>query len=167
MIRRSNCTPFAFDVSTKLSSLRIVQAIHRVRKRSAQAARDLLNTLIHSRLLPITITGDDTNEADRNRLEKACVTFVLFAVDEADIQPSLEQLQAFLDTITQELAVNLSARAVHAMQTLIWKASGHADLSTAPAWLQVLRHPAFNSAGQVNKATIGRYGMLWIGFFDC
>lgn len=140
----------------KLTVSSIIQAIHRTKKWDNQIACDLIAALVQNRLLPDLRTSGDVKESDRDRLEKACVTYVLFAVGSAEVVPAAEALQALLHSMSQDAHITLSAKAVHAMQTLIWKASGSDDPLATDAWLQVLRHPAFDAAGQSNKAKIGR-----------
>lgn len=135
-----------------------MQAIHRTKKRSVQVACDVLSTFIRNRLLPAVSVDDDVKKANQTRLEKACITFVLFAVNiTEDVSKTASTVQLLLDSITTNGSSILSAKAVHAMQTLIWKASGSSHRSTTGVWLQLLRHPAFEGGGQVNKAKIGRY----------
>ena len=142
-----------------LTLFSVLQAIHRTKKRSIQIACDALLSLIGDRLIPLFHDAECANEQDRDRLEKACVTFVLFAVKASDeaVSPPPDMLQTLLDTISHRVRGILSAKAVHAMQTLIWKASSSSQPPTTEAWLQLLRHPAFDGAGLVNKARIGRY----------
>lgn len=142
---------------TDLLSCSVSQAIHRVRKHSAQIACEALAAFIRDRLIPIFAAGGNVSDDDQIRLEKACVTFVLFSVNSKEdlVAAAIGSLQYLLDRLTQTIGNLLSAQAVHAMQTLIWKACG-SDMSTTDAWLQLLRHPAFDGAGQANKARIGR-----------
>lgn len=139
-----------------------MQAIHRTKKQDVRVACDALGTFIRERLLPALAGGDEANENDRARLEQACVTFGLFTVDSPSdvVPPGTDPLQALLDDLSRVSIDTLSAKAVHAMQTLMWKATGSSDSSGTDKWLALLRHPALDGAGQANKARIGRYGRL-------
>lgn len=141
----------------KLMPPSVIQAIHRTKKHSVQIACDVLGSLIRDRLIPVFAVGSNASEDDQARLERACVTFVLFSVNATeDVVPSaIASLQVMFDSIVQNSGSLLSAKVVHAMQTLIWKTCG-SNPSTTDAWLQLLRHPAFDGAGQANKARIGR-----------
>lgn len=137
----------------------VLQAIHRTRKRNVWIACDAILFLIKDRLIPLFHDADYANEPDRERFEKACVTFVLFAVNDSNdmATAAIDMLHSLLETISHRAGGILSAKAVHAMQALIWKASGSSHPPTTEAWLQVLRHSAFDGAGLINKARIGRY----------
>ena len=156
--RRSRCASSIGLTAAKLTTLSILQAIHRVKAYSVQTACDALFALIRSRLLPRLTSGEEPIEADCEHLEKACVTFVLFSFEGAKAGSSpVQKLTDLLDLIAHEKSGILSAKAVHAMQTLIWKTSESGGALQVDGWLQLLRHAAFEAAGQTNKSIIGRY----------
>lgn len=134
----------------------IMQAIHRTKKSSFSVAQDTLRALICDRLIPIITLGE---EADLARLEQSCVTFILLAVNAPGnaLSSAPQSVCNMLDVIAQNAGSSLSPKAIHAMQTLIWKASRSSDALTTAVWLQLLRHSAFDGAGSANKARIGRY----------
>lgn len=148
------------DVLVELMISSIMQAIHRAKKQCVQVACDVLDTFIRERLLPALVDGDLANDGDRVRLEQACVTCVLFTVDAPSevVASGADVLQALLDDLSRGSSDTLSAKAVHAMQTLMWKAAGSSHSSITDKWLELLRHPALDGAGKANKAKIGRYG---------
>ena len=134
-----------------------MQAVHRTRKVSADAACDALRQFLTNRLL--YDLPQDTNEADLDldRIEKACVTYIHFVSShtEAD-HASIHELEDALNTVAERIGKPISPKATHAAQTLIWKAAGASDSETADRWCGLLRHPVFDGAGQINKARIGR-----------
>ena len=143
--------------SRRLISCSIVQTIHRTKRYSVQIACDVLGALIRDRLIPVFAAGVNVKEADQVRLERACVTFVLLTVSATDdtVHSAIESLQVLLDNLMRDARSLLTTKAVHAMQTLMWKTCG-SNAANADAWLQLLRHPALDGAGQANKARIGR-----------
>lgn len=139
-----------------------MQSIHRVRKASVETACNALGELITVRLLPDMSAVQQTENSLPNWVEKTCVTYTLFATSdpEAARKFALSGLENALNAIAQHSNTTFSSKATHAAQTLIWKAAGAADTDTADRWCALLRHPLFDSAGQANKARIGRYGLL-------
>ena len=90
-------------------------------------------------------------------VETACVTMTLFVSTDKDTDgDDVDQLDQTFDSIVQLGGNALSAKATHATQTLIWKASGMCNANLADKWCVLLRHPLFDNAGQINKARIGR-----------
>ena len=134
----------------------VMKSIHRVRKVSLSVACHALGEFITERLLP-NLTEE--NDAISTWIEKSCVTYTLFVTsDSQDTQNlSVQWLQGTYDAIAQALNGPLPPRATHATQALIWKAAGVNYTELADKLHELLRHPLFNSAGQVNKAKISRY----------
>lgn len=137
-----------------------MQAIHRVRRVDTKTACDALRRIIVDRLVPYLADSDHDKEADSARvwIEKAIVTYVQFtATDLSSIPTALIDMRDLLNEILASSNADLSPRATHAAQTLMWKASNTADAQTEEEWCNLLRHPIFENAGQINKARIGRY----------
>lgn len=132
----------------------VMRAIHRVKKASLVVACRTLEEFITERLLP-DLTIDEQCEATvLTWLEKSCVTYVLFATSnsqEAE-KDTNHWLQNIFAAIAQTMDGPFSPKAAHAIQALIWKAVDGGQ----PELCDLLRHSLFNSAGQVNKAKIGR-----------
>jgi hypothetical protein len=131
-----------------------MQAVHHVQKVSSDVACQALHQLIVQRLLP------DINEAvDDNTkqwLEKACVTCTLFATGDRSFNGIISRLGGTFDAIVQRTGKPLSPKATHAVQTLIWKTIDGSEAEVAESWCGLLKHDIFASAGQINKARIGR-----------
>ncbi|KAH9827645.1 Meiosis protein SPO22/ZIP4 like [Teratosphaeria destructans] len=139
----------------------IMQTIHKAKSCSAEIALQALQQLISMRLA-CDISPDLGEDSGRERMEKAFVTYVMFATSPSEMPEGarIESLQAVLDDTSRQTKAALSVKATHAAQTLIWKAAGVADAVLADEWCKLLRHPIFESAGQANKAKIGRKAML-------
>jgi hypothetical protein len=131
-----------------------MQAVHHVHKVSGDVACQALHQLIVQRLLP------DINEAADDNinqwLEKACVTCTLFATGNGSFSGIIPRLRGTFDAIVQRMGKPLSPKATHAMQTLIWKTINGSEAEVAESWCVLLKHDIFASAGQINKARIGR-----------
>jgi hypothetical protein len=136
-----------------------MKCINRVRKTSLWAACNALRTLITTRLLPDLVIDGTPDATMLIWLEKSCVTYTLYVTNDAQEvhEVAVDWLRTVYDAITQVLNGPLPARATHAMQALMWSAAGGNHPKIAETWLQMLRHPLFDSAGQTNKAKIGRY----------
>lgn len=149
-------------VLTNKSFKIIMQAIHKTRRRHVGCAIAALKELIIDRLVPDANASQDDNDPAQERLERASVTYTLFASDQSE-QPASALIASFavmFDTLSRH-NLAFTAKATHAAQTLIWKATGAADdEEVASAWCRLLRHPIFDSAGQLNKARIGRKAMV-------
>lgn len=141
-----------------------MRAIHRVRKISAEVACDALGELIESRLLPDVSAASGSRDGLQDWIEKACVTYTHFAasISDAAYDHIIDRLGSVFDAVAKQSGTTFSPRATHAIQALIWKAVGIAEHGNAEAWCSLLRHSLFDSAGQVNKARIGRYGVCRI-----
>jgi len=126
-------------------------------RRAVELACNALTMLIRTRILPECTDSTNATPADYDRLEKACVTLTLFATSAQQPLKSalMAQLRDLLEDVHRNTGNPLSAKAVHAMQTLIWKTANGPD-PCSEAWLSLLRRPIFDGAGQVNKARIGR-----------
>ncbi|KAF2768602.1 SPO22-domain-containing protein [Teratosphaeria nubilosa] len=148
-------------VMTSKSFKSIMQTIHKARSCSAEVALQALQQLISMRLA-CDVSPDLGEDAGRERMEKAFVTYVMFATSSSEIPEAarVEGLQAVLDDTARQTKAALSVKATHAAQTLIWKAAGVAGAVLADEWCKLLRHAIFESAGQTNKAKIGRKAML-------
>ena len=135
-----------------------MQTLHVARRVSVEAACFALSELITARLLDDLPNDEDTESSLPIYIEKACVTYVYFASNDPNsISSSLiDQLQHTLELIIRRTGRTLSPKATHAAQTLIWKATGEANADSADRWCELLRNPLFDSAGQINKARIGR-----------
>ena len=136
-----------------------MQAVHQVRRMNVEIACQALAELMATRLLPDLSAGEEATGAIQTYVEKACVTYTLFATSDPESARdfAISGLSSLFDAISESSYNSLSARATHAAQTLIWKATGAADCESADKWCNLLRHPLFHSAGKVNKARIGRY----------
>ena len=136
-----------------------MRAIHRVQKVFSDLARNSLQQFIITRLLPNVDINQVTDDTTQQWLEKACVTSTLFAtIDQALIpRDTIRRLEATFTAIVQHTGKALSPKAIHAIQTLIWKNTGDVEPDTAEMWCSLLRHSMFGSAGQLNKARIGRF----------
>lgn len=136
-----------------------MKCINRVRKTSLWAACNALRTLITTRLLPDLVINGTPDATMLVWLEKSCVTHTFYVTKDAQevLEVAVDCLRTVYDAIAQVLNGPFPARATHAMQALIWSAVGGNDPKIADTWLQMLRHPLFDSAGQTNKAKIGRY----------
>lgn len=132
--------------------------MHRMRQISVHSTLRLLAQLICSRLLVDLPTDDVPDDEAYVRLEKAVVTYTLFATAQNDSQPAVtaDDIASLLDAIHQRSKRPLSAEATHASQTLIWKATGAVSGEASESWCQLLQHDIFDGAGLVNKARIGR-----------
>lgn len=135
-----------------------MQAIHAIHKVNDEVAFGALEQLLEHRLIPDVPDHDEESTSAQDRVERACVAYTLYATSTKD--PSQEmlikRLGDVLTTIFQRTSMTSSAKATHAMQTLIWKAAGAAAQDMAEEWCKLLRHAMFERAGQVNKGRIGR-----------
>ena len=139
-----------------------MRAIHRIQRVNTQVALDALAELTTTRLLTDVPADRDADTPLQDRVEKVCVTYVLFATTApgaASFQ-AIDGLLATLDAVAQRSKKPFTAKATHAAQTLLWKAAGAAESEIADRWCIILRHPLFESAGHINKARIGRYDNL-------
>lgn len=135
-----------------------MQAIHRARRASVETACRAIAEMISARLLPDLLAAQETTSKVHLQVETALVTYVHFATSDPQSAErfAIDGLGGLLNAITQSLDGRLSPKAIHAAQTLIWKAAGAADAHSAERWFGLLRHPVFDGAGHVNKAKIGR-----------
>ena len=136
-----------------------MKSIHRVRKVSLRVACHALGDFITEQLLPSLTVDREPNDAVWIWIEKTCVTYTLLVTsDSHETQNnSIQWLKGIYDTIAGVIARPLPPRATHATQALIWKAASLKATELADTWHVLLRHPLFDSAGQMNKAKIGRY----------
>ena len=139
-----------------------MQSIHRVRHVSLEAACHAIWKLVTTRLLPDLSAASETEVIFQTWIEKACVTYTLFATSSIDATSDfvIAGLEDTLNAVVQRSNTAFSPKATHAAQALIWKAAGTADPDTGDRWCRLLRHPLFDGAGQVNKARVGRYVTL-------
>lgn len=135
-----------------------MQATHRARRVSVELACHGLGELITARLLEDLPHDGDAGSSIPDYIEKACVTYALFATSGPESAPLfvIDGLQKTLDMIVKRSSRAMSPKATHATQSLIWKAASAADPDAADRWCDLLRHPLFDGAGQINKARIGR-----------
>lgn len=135
-----------------------MQTIHRARKVSLETACDALRHFITKRLINDLSRDEHTEDSHFEYVEKACVTLVHFCSSNSSVadQASIDGLKEALDSVARHCGRALSAKATHAAQTLIWKASSASESGITDRWCSLLRHPLFDSAGHVNKARIGR-----------
>ncbi len=135
-----------------------MQAIHRAGKGSPEIAFGALEQLITARLVPDMSATDDADEPVQAWTEKACVTLTLLTTKNVALgfQPAKERLQRAFTSVASRAGGGFSAKATHAMQTLIWKTMTNMTPADAEHWCGLLRHPLFNGAGHINKARIGR-----------
>ncbi|KAK3696048.1 sporulation-specific protein 22 [Vermiconidia calcicola] len=135
-----------------------MRAIQKVRKISAEVACHALGELIVSRLLPDVPAASNSRDGLQGWIEKACVTYAHFAasISVATYGQVIDRLGSVFDAVAKQSRTTFSPRATHAIQALIWKAMASAEHGNADALCSLLRHPLFESAGQVNKAMIGR-----------
>lgn len=135
-----------------------MQAIHRADKSSPDIALDALEQLITARLVPdMSVTAGEADPL-QEWTEKACVTLTLLATKNVATAPrsAIERLTRVFTSITNRAREGLSAKATHAIQTLIWKTMTGVAPNNAEPWCGLLRHHIFNGAGHINKARIGR-----------
>ncbi|KAK4911225.1 sporulation-specific protein 22 [Elasticomyces elasticus] len=145
-------------VLTDKSFKTIMQSIHKLRHKSSQSSLAALTDFIAARLLPDCAPADTASGQSFERLERALVTYVMFACTSSGLeaQDSLVGIRSVLDEVSRQTERGLSARATHAAQTLIWKRASSATDDFVDEWCQLLQHTMFDSAGQMNKARIGR-----------
>nr|POE46882.1 hypothetical protein CFP56_00214 [Quercus suber] len=120
-----------------------------------------LHDLIVKRLLPDLDSEVSLDSSSWIRVEKAVVTYVMFATADSKEPKSerMSNLKLLLDFIQHRCQQPVSTEATHAAQTLMWKAMGaipESDAATAEGWCLLLRHPIFANAGRINKARIWR-----------
>lgn len=135
-----------------------MQTIHKLKRLSIQSTLHALEHLVNVRLLPHIAPNEAAESPGFDWLEKAVVTHVLFAMSQEEQVPDSvsANVQSLLDTISQQIKRPLSAKATHAAQTLIWKKAGSLTGDVVDRWCRLLKHPLFESAGQINRARIGR-----------
>jgi hypothetical protein len=136
-----------------------MKSINRVNTASHEAACRALGDILTSRLLPDVTSGGDTDQQIFKWVEQVCVTYALYVTQNSQrtLHVTIEWLQGAYDATSQALNGTFSTKATHAIQALVYKASTTDDANIADKWLEILRHPLFNNAGQVNKTKIGRY----------
>lgn len=139
----------------------MMHSIHKVKKVDVQIALDALQRLICGRLVQDLETAMQPEQVN-DWLEKAIVTYVMFVTSQQGREPSgtISTLLEMFNMIAQASSEALSTKATHALQTLIWKASSATDGKSSGPWLELLRHPLFDSAGMINKARIGRKAIM-------
>ncbi|KAK5112103.1 hypothetical protein LTR62_004445 [Meristemomyces frigidus] len=137
----------------------IMQVVHRLKRISVRSSLASMWDLIDRRLLSACQEHEGSDETALSRLETAVVTFTMFSTT-ADTQSSSQDTIAgitdLLDMIHKAHGRSLSSKAAHATQTLIWKRAGAEEETATDAWFVLLRHPLFDSVGQLNKGRIGR-----------
>lgn len=139
-----------------------MQTIHKAKRHSTSCALAALQQLCTARLAPDLAASPQSDQTTLQRIEKAAITYIVFATSESGLSPTeaTSGLQQMLDELITRSNVPFSAKATHAAQTLIWKTAGNCELSVTEDWLRLLRHPIFDSAGQLNKARIGRKAIV-------
>lgn len=110
-----------------------------------------LKVFICSRLAPEVRTSTTEDTAMKTWLEKATVTYMMFATSSPKVD--VVAIKELLDEISSTHQVLFSAKATHAAQTLLWKVAGDVETWTS---CQLLQHPLFFNAGHLNKARVGR-----------
>ena len=135
-----------------------MQTVHKLRHISARSALSALQFLVKGRLLHDLAADEGPNSAGIYRLEVAIVNYLLFATSSSDLPPEevVADAKSLLDAVSDWDKRPLSAKATHAAQTLIWKCAGNPSDAASILWTKMLQHPVFDSAGQLNKARIGR-----------
>jgi len=140
----------------------VMQTVHKAKRHSPECAVSALGLFIAHRLLPDISPGLDPASPPLDRLEKAVVTYVLFATTCNELAPdkAIVETRNLLDALANHGQTTLSSKATHAAQTLIWKAAGNSGSEASEAaegWYRTLWHPVFDNAGQMNKAKIARW----------
>ena len=138
-----------------------MQSVHKAYKRSSDCALSALHHLIAARLIPDFTTRPEHDTNAQDQLERALVTLVVFATEQAGpkILEIITTLRDIMDTMVKLDGLVFSPRATHAAQALIWKVLSTSDPTISDHWCAVLQHPLFASAGHLNKARIGRKAM--------
>lgn len=135
-----------------------MKAVNRVNTASHLVACKALGDLLTSRLLPDIMIDGELNQEIMAWIERVCVTYALFVTKGAERADhvTVDWLQQIYDATSRAVGGMFSSKATHAIQALVYKASATKDANLAKKWLQILRNPLFDTAGQVNKAKIGR-----------
>ncbi|TKA83433.1 hypothetical protein B0A55_00323 [Friedmanniomyces simplex] len=145
-------------VLTDKSFKTIMQTINKLSRISLQSTLVALTDFVVTRLLPDCMPDDAEDGRRSDRLERAIVTYVMFvtASNELPAFDAAAGVKFILDEVSHRTKRTLSAKATHAAQTLIWKKAGAPNAECVEEWCRLLRHAVFESAGQMNKARIGR-----------
>jgi hypothetical protein len=123
---------------------------------SAAPTLAALAAFICKRLSPELYTAPTNDTAIMVWLEKATISYILFATSASQGQTAdvdIAAIKALLDEISSINQVQFSPKATHAAQTLLWKVASNLGTLTS---CQLLQHPLFFNAGHLNKARIGR-----------
>src|ERR1700761_2844211 len=122
----------------------MMQTIHRVRKIDVCISCRALGELISNRILP-DVTAVQQDDGMRELMEKASVTYTLFATnfEGSSLQDLINGLEQLFTEIMNRTRLTFSAKATHAMQTLMWKAVRPGDLDAGDHWCILLRHGIF------------------------
>ncbi|EMC95490.1 hypothetical protein BAUCODRAFT_123922 [Baudoinia panamericana UAMH 10762] len=136
----------------------VMQTLHEARHDSTQCALAALQQLIVSRLLVNIAPDGNDDEMACEWLERATVTYVLFAttLPEQASNPLTNSMLPLFDTIFNRTKRSFSPEATHTAQTLLWKKANIVSGDDIGVICRLLSHSLFDSAGQVNKARIGR-----------
>lgn len=136
-----------------------MQAIRKVHEQAAQTAFDALEHYIVKRLIPEAAHGTEDRTPAQDWVERACVALILHATENPasmDVE-STNRMRDVLDSAGQTASITFTPKATHAAQTVIWKAISGTRSEVANIMCDLLRHPVFDRAGNLNKARVGRY----------
>lgn len=137
---------------------RIMQTIRKAHELQPDVAIAALQMFILERLLPEVSGLHSASDQVNEWLEKASVTFTLYATTRmiGAGENYADGLLLLFDKLKNHPSVQFTAKATHAAQTLIWKATSVLDSTIAQQCCLLLQHPLFENAGYINKGRIGR-----------
>ncbi|KAL7624283.1 sporulation-specific protein 22 [Parahypoxylon ruwenzoriense] len=140
----------SFDISESGFNL-IIYHLRKLGEKSPSQASSALDEFIISRILPAQ------NDAWADR---AVVLRAQMATTQRDTHESIQGLAAMFDSVEANSENPVSAAAVLAVQTLIWKrvdaSFNEGQLDIAESWCHVAMHPTLRHSGPANAAKITR-----------
>ena len=137
---------------------RVMQTIRKAHELQPNVAIAALQYLIVERILPEVSGLQGASDQVNVWLEKASITFALYATNRiiAAGENHVDGLLSLFDKLKKQPGVHFTAKATHAAQTLIWKATSVPDSTVAQQCCLLLQHALFENAGYINKGRIGR-----------
>ncbi|KAI5369758.1 putative meiosis specific protein Spo22/ZIP4/TEX11 [Septoria linicola] len=136
----------------------ILQTARKANETAPETTLSALRMLILQRILPEATNLHSEAGHIYEWLEKATITYAMYVTTHMVTTGTdyVSDLTSLFDAIEKIGAALFSAKATHAAQTLLWRATNGPNDAAARICCRLLRHPLFENSGYVNKARIGR-----------
>ncbi|KAF2721029.1 SPO22-domain-containing protein [Polychaeton citri CBS 116435] len=138
----------------------ILQAANFLKQRNSLSACKALQQFLNSFLIKRS-SVDVEFQAKGVWLERTLITLTVFAFSPRNHREHhfLDLIEQCYDDVERSASCELSYKAAHAVQTLIWKSLDTADWETNEKACKLLSHPIFSNASTNNNARIARKAM--------